>query len=83
MSEKVSIHKQIASYAQEVAHQFSHAMEKDLLYLINNEGHPKEELELCFYRLEPYRYSIRRGGKILLDRWIQLDFICVRPRHEE
>lgn len=83
MNEKISIHKQIASYAQDMASQFSKIMEKDFLYLINTEGHPKEELELCFYRLEPYRYSIRRAEKILLDRWVTFDFISVKPRYDK
>ena len=83
MNEKISIHKQIASYAQEMAIQFSQIMEKDILYLINTEGHPKDELELCFYRLEPYRYSIRRAEKILLDRWVTFDSLSVKPRYEE
>lgn len=79
MNHKISIHKQIASYAQEISMQISKAMEKDILYLINTGGHPKEELELCFYRLEPLRYSIRREKKILIDRWLHLDFVCERP----
>lgn len=83
MNDKISIQKQIASCAQDMASQFSKIMEKDILYLINTEGHPKEELELCFYRLQPFRYSIRRAEKILLDRWVTFDSLTVKPRHKE
>lgn len=76
MNEKVSIHKQIASYSQEVSDQITKTMEQDLLRLIHKEGYPKEELELCFYRLEPLRYSIRIGSKIVIDRWLTIDFKC-------
>jgi hypothetical protein len=76
MNEKVSIHKQISSYAQEVSHQISKTMEADILRLINQDGYAKEELELCFYRLEPLRYSIRVGARILVDRWLRIDFKC-------
>jgi len=71
---KISIHKQIASFANDVAQQINKTIENDCLNLINKEGYSKDELELCFYRHEPLRYSIRIGNKIIIDRWLRIEY---------
>jgi hypothetical protein len=71
----MSIHQQIASFAHDVAQQINQTMERDCLNLINKEGYSKEQLELCFYRHEPLRYSIRVGDKIIIDRWLHIEYI--------
>lgn len=76
MTTKPTLHQQIASYVQEVSSQIGKTMENDLLRLINQQGYEKEKLELCFYRHEPLRYSIRHEEKIIVDRWLVINFKC-------
>lgn len=69
----MSIHTEIAGYTQEIVKQMKKQMERDLQELLNN-GYKVDDLILCFYRDEPLKYSVRVEDKIILDRWLHIEF---------
>ena len=58
----------------ELVSKFNQAIEDDLKQWIE-QGYAKSELSVCFYRHEPYHYSIRVGNRILADRWMRVEFL--------